>query len=180
MTTPPATTMNLTYQLTREDYLAFNKYVVSHLPRARFNSWLATSSWGFIGFAVGMGIFRDDVYLAIGLGIVIAIVMRLMTSVTLRRRILGLPYSPRGILSERTVTISPEGFRETSTVGDGITYWSGVLEVIDDLHYIYVTVDSFAAYIVPKRAFPSAGEAQRFLATATFLWRSANPDSSGA
>lgn len=49
--------------------------------------------------------------------------------------------------------------------------WQSIRTISDDNSNVYLVLPNLAAIIVPKRAFASAGEAERFLAVANSYWR---------
>lgn len=68
------------------------------------------------------------------------------------------------ILSPRQVTLSDEGVRETSRLHESLFRWSGVRGARLTDQHVFLMVDNHAAIIVPRHAFSTDDERERFVA----------------
>jgi len=68
----------------------------------------------------------------------------------------------RGQLGRHTLSLSEDGLIERTAVGESRTAWTGVDRVEQDRAYIFIYTSAAAAHVIPKRAFRSAEEAERF------------------
>jgi hypothetical protein len=60
------------------------------------------------------------------------------------------------------LSLSDDGFSESTVVGEQRTSWAGVDRVEQNADYIFIYTSPVAAHIVPRRAFASAEDAERF------------------
>ena len=73
------------------------------------------------------------------------------------------PVAEGSLLGPRRTTLDDGGIREKSTHSEHYTDWLGVLSVEETDRYIFVMIDRFAGYIIPKRAFADVTHLQEFL-----------------
>lgn len=76
-------------------------------------------------------------------------------------------------LRPKEIIIDEEGIRETSNVHTAFSQWIGVIKIEESEHLILIYVDQMAAYVFPKRAFQTSGEAKAFVEQAQMFWNSA-------
>ena len=67
-----------------------------------------------------------------------------------------------GQLGPRSYTIAGDGFRSVHPLVEGFYRWKAVTGVGETLDYLFVQTGPMAAFVIPKRAFPSAAEASTF------------------
>jgi hypothetical protein len=76
----------------------------------------------------------------------------------------AFPAAPEGAcLGPRRTTLDDGGIRERSAHSEHHTDWEGVLSVEETGQHVYVMIDRFAGYIIPKRAFADVADLQEFL-----------------
>lgn len=73
------------------------------------------------------------------------------------------PVAEGSLLGPRRTTLDDGGIRERSTHSEHYTDWLGVLSVEETDRYIFVMIDRFAGYIIPKRAFADVTHLQELL-----------------
>ena len=59
------------------------------------------------------------------------------------------------------------------------TRWIGIYNVEQNAGYIFISMNQAQAYVIPKSAFASPGDADRFYQTAWQLWKGARPAGAG-
>lgn len=69
-------------------------------------------------------------------------------------------------LGPKLVRLDETGIHQTDDRHTGSSRWSGVLEVRDEAGHVFLMIDRYAAYIVPKRSFQTADDVTRFVAFA--------------
>ncbi len=79
----------------------------------------------------------------------------------------------RGVLGKHTLALESTGVRETTEYGESFWKWSVIERLDQDGHYIYIFVQSVMAHVVPKRAFGSSTDSEKFFAEARRLWENA-------
>lgn len=70
------------------------------------------------------------------------------------------------MLGKHTLVVEPSGVTEQGSVSESKVAWSGVEKIEDDNQYIYIFTGPLQAHVIPKRAFRSSEESQKFLETA--------------
>ena len=73
------------------------------------------------------------------------------------------PVTEGSLLNTRRTTLDDRGIRERSAHSEHYTDWHGVLSVEETEQHVFVMIDRFAGYIIPKRAFADASHLQEFL-----------------
>ena len=77
------------------------------------------------------------------------------------------PPAERGaFLVRRQVSLDENGIREQSAEHKHYSTWQGVLSVEETPDHVFLMIDRFAGYIVPKRAFSDAAQLGEFVAFA--------------
>lgn len=76
----------------------------------------------------------------------------------------ALPAADRGsLLGRRETVLDENGIREQSAYHRHQSDWNGVLSVEETDEHVFLMIDRFAGYIVPKRAFPDSADLQEFV-----------------
>lgn len=68
-----------------------------------------------------------------------------------------------GALGRHQIELDETGFHVEGRAGRSFIRWSGVVEVLEVEAHVFLYVDRMMAYVIPKRAFASAGECARFV-----------------
>lgn len=73
------------------------------------------------------------------------------------------------------LTISTQGVQQSNELGDSRKFWRAFKEIQEDKHNIYFRLETpdsvFMAHLIPKRAFESPQQAERFVERARAYWR---------
>lgn len=159
--------MEVTYQLEREDYWQYSKFVVSRVPALKRQSVLR--------FFVTPGILSLDLWLFHVGGywvwtLIFTVALFGLWAVFLlwsQQRGLKVQLEARiGSIGLHTMQLAPDGFREQNAVMECFVKWSKVTEIAESPQVLVFFLGPRFAFIVPKRAFPSPEQAQAFLQTA--------------
>jgi hypothetical protein len=73
-----------------------------------------------------------------------------------------VPRLNKGILTDHTITLSPDGFTELTSVNKTESTWGGLSKLGQNQRYIFLFISEHAAHTIPKRAFPSREIAAEF------------------
>jgi hypothetical protein len=160
--------MQIHYQLTLEDVLAFNWYHIRNSKRLRrgyyFNqacvilgALVATMFWSKGSFSLRLLVFL----IAAAVGMVL---YHLYYEWWIRHssKKLYAEGQNKGVLGNHILAIDSEGVLEISDVGESRTMWSGIEKIEENDQYVFIYVGALQAHIIPKRAFMSENEAARF------------------
>ena len=156
--------MTIQTDITQTDWAAFVQFVVRSSARGatgRIGRWLISIG---IGVALGLTFTLTGISLhfpsllagAIGGTLWLVIVSRL------RMRSMG-PASDGYILGPRQVTVSDDGLRESSQRHESVFRWAAVRGAQVTDQHVFVMLDTNAALIVPRRAFPTDAEREQFV-----------------
>jgi hypothetical protein len=172
--------MEIEYNLTPEDVIAFQQYTAEHRPGRQRPSmgslWLLLALLAlFTVLAVTPGglqgaqliyFFTDLAILLLTLAFIM-LQPRITKMVIARsvRQVLRHGNNARVLESQR-VAISPEGLTSTSSLSSGLVNWAALEKIVvtDDHAFFFTTTHS--AQIVPKRAFPDGRTFHEFVETA--------------
>lgn len=157
----PKPALTLTYEVTERDIAAFHDY---HLWRHSRRAPVA------LGMIAVLGVFttlitgkRDPLVTALLAGLVPMIAF-FWTMHHSRQRMIRLGRQT-GILGTHILELSSRGFRQHRGDGREIKRtWSDPVQVAETPRHIFVYVNPTQAVIVPRTAFSTPEEAERFLA----------------
>jgi hypothetical protein len=166
--------MEVDYELTRDDLYAFQLRATQVSPvarRARRKLYIylflavfllaivpAIGADGFVVSRVSFG------FLLIFYPLVAGITWLLEKRLT-RRTILELlkeEVPEKGQLGKHKVMLDDSGVLEGTAVGQSRTSWAGINRVEQSPDYIYIYTTPSAAFVIPRRAFAGAREADDF------------------
>ncbi len=68
----------------------------------------------------------------------------------------------KNVLTEQTVSITPEGLAGTSALGEGLLRWAGIHKVVSTKRLLIIYTNETTARIIPKRCFPTPEAASAF------------------
>lgn len=174
--------MTAEYEITKEDLSSFNLYHHYHSPTARghyLRSWLVPA---FILLLVFAGIwhladrgrgtplrtFLDLLPLFSGVPLYL-IYFPWAYRRKVRKIIAGMVSEGqnRSLFCRHRVAISSEGITDSGELGQTSTAWRAVERVANTGDHAFVYTNAMAAIIVPRRAFSSAAEFDRFVRAAS-------------
>ena len=173
--------MTAEYEITKDDFYAFNLYHIRHSSTARrqyLRSWLSPA---FIWLLICTGIwylgdrergtplqtFLDLLPLFSGIPLYL-ICFPWAYRRKLRKIIKGMAGEGpnRGLFTCHRVTITPETITDVSEFEQTSTAWRAIENVIKTNKYAYIYNTTMSAIIIPKRAFTSSSEFDEFVQTA--------------
>ena len=169
--------MEVQFDLTLEDLLAFHEYHNAHsptmqrhyhlawwrLPVAVIILWLVLAVWSgqFSQFA------SDYWY---GLLIVPFWLFWFPWRWHRARRMNALQLLSEGenvgVIGRQRLTITPETVTQSNAYREYRTRWEAVEKIVRSEHYAYVYVSAYTAHILPRRAFLTDGEFLKFVGEA--------------
>jgi hypothetical protein len=156
--------MEIKTQITREDFLEFNKFV---LLRNRLKKGFAIATIFILFWTIILNynqpfnpitILIELIVFYIGWGILIFLLYKVNF-----QRIKKMPDQNGSILGDKTYILQDEGFKEITDSSETLTKWKGIKNIIETKNYTYVFVDKIAAYIIPKRNVDENNEVERFI-----------------
>lgn len=162
--------MEVRFELTRDDFWAFNRHVLLHVNPFRRNVILNAVGTYLTATLVGVWL-GEGVGAALAMGLAAGSAGLAAWWLASKRQAVGMLSGRPGVLGQRTLSVTPEGIHQRTRAFEELTRWPGIQRIVEDREHIYFFVETHMAHIVPKRTFPSEGEAARFLAEVTRLWR---------
>ncbi len=164
--------MEVTYQLEREDYWQFNKFVINRVPALKrqviFNLLLPGVIW--LG---AFWVLHFPLAVYIFLNLVLWVCWPLYYFPEMKRATIKRAEMVPGALGQHTLTICPERLRQKSLVSESAVGWQSFTELTEDSRYLFFFMSQRFGLIVPKRVFPTPEQAQAFLETAQAYRKSA-------
>jgi hypothetical protein len=86
-----------------------------------------------------------------------------------------------GVLGEHTITLAAEGLHERTAVNDSKASWRGIFRVDATPTHLFIFTQPNAAFVIPRRAFPTTEAAEQFFSTARAYHQAAvSPDAISA
>lgn len=165
--------MEVTYNITREDYWRFNDFYLRRKGAYRRNFLI----FGVIAAATAslFGVTANEprwlVALSAATGILLTIPYAYLCYWLTKRKAMKIPDEGGSILGERTLRIDAEGVFVKKRNVEGSTKWSGIREIVETPDFFYFFSDATIANIVPRRVFPDPPSADAFLAQAKSFWK---------
>jgi hypothetical protein len=156
--------MELKVDITRTDYLEFNKYVFfrSRIKRSYIIATIFVIIWVLLlNKNVSFNFLRilTQSIIMYSAWTVIILILNYLTL----KRIKKMPDDNGGTLGEKTYNFLDEGFKEITENNETLTKWDGIKRMAESKNYIYLFVDKIAAYIIPKRYFVTEDEKIKFI-----------------
>jgi hypothetical protein len=154
--------IQIQFETQADDFLAFQRFVASSLQgRNKAGRW-----WILVcvctGVVLGATGFTESLHwpTAVALAAFFIVVWGWARWQLTRA---SVPSEGGAILCRRQITLDDIGVRDKSTNHDAVTTWRGVLAIEETPTHVFLMIDRFAAYIVPKRAFQDAAQLGGFL-----------------
>lgn len=163
--------MNLKYELTKEDYLAFNLHYIKHSATVRKMLFMQRFPMPVIFLAVPFalwittGEFPIELFLGFLLLSAAWVVFypKFFYWYTMRNVNRALNEGDNSnMLGPHEFHASEEGFIEKNQAEERKVNWSGIDRVEENEHYYFLFFSSVGAYIVPKRSFPDKSSEEEF------------------
>ena len=162
--------MDIQYELTVDDYVAFADYHHAHssitggtVRRSRYGIAVAWVVVALLDAATnGLGI--DTVIWASGALLWFAlwplVHRRLVRRNMHRFATQGLT---RGSIGHHTLSLATDGLTDRTSFSEYRTFWQGIDRIATTSTHLYVYVGPNAAHVIPRRAFTNAGAETAFL-----------------
>jgi hypothetical protein len=165
--------VNVSYEITKEDILNFNKYAMLNVPTFRRTFITNLVMLPLIILATGIILKFNIVNLILGV-IGTTVVYYFLVMFLVKRKVMKMNAQKSGLLGSHTMEINPDGIKVKNANNEGFTSWKKIQNVVSAKNYIYFFITDQFAYIVPKRAFGEEANAQEFFKQAEGFWRKRN------
>ncbi len=162
--------MELTINLTREDIWQFHKYLNFRSRYRKINVVLSILIYPLLYFGLRWGITQSLGESTFHLLLTLAIWIPLYFWFW-KRDVKNAPWKNSSQLGSQIVGIAPDRIYSKGVLFEGSTLWQGVLEITQNLDYIFIFTERYRAYLIPKRAFSNISEATVFHDTAVTFWK---------
>lgn len=176
--------MQIQFNLTLDDLIAFNQYCVYHSPL--IEGFYAILRFGIPACSVLMVLITPSKEMTwsswigyITFLLAFTIVTVLVLTYSLRRQLdkqadnvatkILATEKYREALSEHTISIGDFGLLETTELKEWYWTWTGVDRIEQDDSYIFIFLKSARAHIIPKRAFTNTEQVMEFYNNAKML-----------
>lgn len=152
--------MEIEYELTEEDVVAFNLYHVKNTKVGKNSlQWQRyISPLIFLLFAYFLSLFTDmakgplfATFAVTAIAWVILYPKYFYFHITRQVRKMLKEGKNDGLVGEHKMKLNKAGVRDTTSVGETNVQWPGVKRLIEDADYIYMYTSTVSAYILPKR-----------------------------
>jgi len=156
--------MEVEVDITRDDYLAFNNYVMSKMPLKKFRFIIVALAILVVCILTvrNMKDFLNLIVFTTILVIIVTIIAFLFKAIN-NRFVKRLPLEKGGILGKHIFKIENEGIREITEYNDSLLKWEGIKSIETTNKHIFIFVDKHMAHIIPKSSFESDEECNNFL-----------------
>ncbi len=180
--------MTIDYELTKDDFRAFNLHHVRHSPTTRrqyLRAWLSfpvmwliicTALWYLADRERGTPMKTFIALLPLYSGAPLYLIYYPWAyRRTLRKTVDGMMSEGRngGTARKYRVSISPENVTESTDHVQTSTAWRGVEKITTSTLHAYIYTNALAAIIVPRRAFADPSEFEAFVHTAQAYYENA-------
>lgn len=155
----------VTVSLTAEDLFRFEWYHIRHTG-LRFAIWIWYLGFIVVGFSSAMAGSDDSLPTGIAFALLAAVIAPLVGRWLLRMKTAHDFRKMPAPLREATFEISPTGFRQSGSFGEGTFKWSALRKVVGTPDHILFYLTGRLASVIPRRDFASAAEADAFLEAA--------------
>ena len=158
---------SLTFALELKDYYALCRHVTRSVSaQSKRNARLFAVSGVVVGYVLVRLLAGSYESFLLGCAAVLVptLIAMKVAAVRTRARLQPLPDGPT--LSERWLTLTPEGLDVRSRYAESVTRWPAVTALEETPDYFFFRVDNVSTFGVPKRAFPSESAQRDFWASA--------------
>jgi hypothetical protein len=162
--------MELIINQSREDIWQFHKFVNSRTTFKKMNLVLNVLTYPLILLFL-QAVINTPLSQTIFLTLFFTVLWIPMYFWSWKSRIKRAPYAKGSQLGVRTIGITPDRIYEKTAYSEEFHLWRGILDIAQNQDYIFLFTDAYAAYLIPKRSFNTASEAQSFFNTALSYWK---------
>jgi YcxB-like protein len=154
--------MEITYNISREDYWQFKKY---YLLRRRQMRVAAVVAFLVMALYVALveWLLNGGLWLIVISSPLLAAGVMAVVFSRVKRSMMLVPSERGEALGEHYLAIAPEGVVGRTKLSNSLTHWGGILDIVENKGYVFIFVDAHQAHIIPKRAFRGKEDAQAFL-----------------
>ncbi|PIC99123.1 MULTISPECIES: YcxB family protein [unclassified Sporosarcina] len=152
--------MEIHYELTEEDVVAFNLYHVknSKVGQNSLHWQRYISPLIFLLFAYFLSIFTDmakgPLFATFGLTAILWVIFYpkyFYFHITRQVSKMLRAGKNEGLVGEHSMKMNKTGIADQTAVGETKVQWAGVKQLIEDADYFYIYTSTVSAYIIPKR-----------------------------
>lgn len=175
--------MEVSFEIDRDDFWQFNRYVYLHLPKFRSSLIASSVFWFAFPFlvvvatlsALGGNPFSpaNAAFLTITT-ITLGCFGLISRYWGIKRQVMAAPAERPGLLGAHTVTIDVEGLKNRTSASYESFSWSSITSIADTNEHIFIVMNDIGGWPVPKRAFPTVAEAHQFRSMALSYWTAAS------
>lgn len=160
------------YDLTKEDYIAFNMHHIDHSPTIKRSLFIQRYIVALVFLAFPF-IFSNMIGVPLLLPLIVYGVIFIVWilyypkyfTATTKKRILKMidEGSNDNLFGPRTMTLSESGVEEVSDHGESRSSWRSIEKIDETADHIYIYISSINAYLVPIRAFEDKSQKDTFV-----------------
>jgi hypothetical protein len=156
--------MQITVEITRDDYAAFGKYVMDVKVRKTY-FWVMFFVANFMVLLANL-LQKQQIAIIIVQVVIFNILLLVITQVVrwLNNYLMKtIPMKNGAVLGKKTYTITDEGLGYTDGASTGVTQWSALRSVEETKTHTFLFIDAMMAFILPNRAFASEAARNEFI-----------------
>lgn len=169
--------MTIEFETTVDDIVAFNIYHFEHSPAGRRQAFLVRYVVPLIIallFLLMSGLDDSGLWFAFPGLIVLAawvILFPILHRWVLRMSVKSFLREGRSpaMIGKRTLMLEDDSIFESTDAGENRTKWKAVEQIVKDHDVIYIYISAVLAHVVPRRAFATEAEFDRFYETTNKL-----------
>jgi YcxB-like protein len=153
----------LTYALAEDDWLHYIAYHNRSDLDLRIRTW-----FGYVVVPIGVAVpvvIRGSIIHGVLVGLGVAIAVALFRHVAFRWQVRAHLRRNPADAQPTTLEITPRGISSASDEAEGTIFWKAIRRIDAARAHIYIYFEPHAAFVIPRRAFASAEEADVFLQT---------------
>lgn len=164
--------MEIQYELTEEDVVAFNLYHVKNSKVGKNSlQWQRyISPLIFLLFAYFLSVFTDmargplfATFTVTAIAWVIVYPKYFYFHITRQVRKMLKEGKNEGLVGKHFMKMNKSGMTDTTSTGETNGQWAGVKSIIEDANYFYIYTSTVSAYILPKRDLYSADAVKSYV-----------------
>lgn len=166
--------MNISYELTKDDYIEFNLFHLKHSKTIRKTLFVQRYIVSVLFLIMPFITYRfSEIPLTYWVSVFIIVYLLWVVYYpkyfrkSVKRRILRMIEEGKNesILGSKRLDVNSEGIVEKSRNNEVKTNWDSIESIEETEKYIFIYVSAVSAYIVPKRAFKTPADNENFINT---------------